>query len=31
VHTVLLPAKAPQRHPEEGPSHMNCMEEACAD
>jgi putative redox protein len=31
VRTVLLPAKSAPGKPEEGPSHMNCMEEACAD
>jgi putative redox protein len=31
VHTVLLPAQAAPGRPEEGPSHMNCMKEACAD
>jgi putative redox protein len=31
VHTVLLPAKAAPARPAEGPSHMDCMNEACAD
>lgn len=31
VRTILLPAQAAPARPEEGPSHMNCMEEACAD
>ncbi len=31
VHTVLLPAQAASAKPAEGPSHMDCMNEACAD
>ena len=31
VHTVLLPASTALAKPVEGPAHMNCMEEACAD
>ena len=31
VRTILLPVQAAPARPEEGPSHMNCMKEACAD
>lgn len=31
VRTVLLPALATFAKPAEGPSHMDCMNEACAD
>ncbi|MGZ5927469.1 MAG: OsmC family protein [Rhizomicrobium sp.] len=31
VRTVLLPAPASLAKPEEGPAHVQCMEEACAD
>jgi putative redox protein len=31
VRTVLLPAPTELGKSEEGPGHMNCMEEACAD
>ncbi len=31
VRTVLLPLLASPGKPENGPAHMNCMEEACAD
>ncbi len=31
VRTVLLPSQAAPGQPAEGPSHINCMEEACAD
>lgn len=31
VHTVLLPSQAAPGQPEEGPSHLNCMEESCVD
>jgi putative redox protein len=31
VRTVLLPAATSLGKPAEGPAHMNCMEEACAD
>ena len=31
VTAVLLPAPASLAKPEDGPAHVQCMEEACAD
>jgi len=31
VRAVLLPPPVPDLHPIDGPAHMDCMREACAD